>query len=123
MNFGHRHDQLFMMWLFTISVSLFKVSYAALKEGRIWTLVTALFLHGDSSHVMVNLGMFAAFAPELEAYLAACADSYVTVVAGFLNFGFCSVGWCGVRKVVRVVDSEFGFDLMSRLETLVYHWD
>ena len=49
-----------------ISAEHTEVSLWGLKEGRYWLMVTASFFHADASHVVNNMIMMAAYAPELQ---------------------------------------------------------
>jgi membrane associated rhomboid family serine protease len=50
-------------WLPEGAVSALALSGAALGEGRWWTLLTHIFLHGSVIHILMNAGAALAFGP------------------------------------------------------------
>ncbi|MDH5734177.1 MAG: rhomboid family intramembrane serine protease [Candidatus Bathyarchaeota archaeon] len=57
-----------------------------LLEGRVWTLITALFLHGDLLHLLGNILFLFVFGNTVENELGAAKTLLVFFIGGILSF-------------------------------------
>jgi membrane associated rhomboid family serine protease len=63
-------------------------SSLALKQGRIWVFITALFLHADWSHLLNNVVFFGAISRELEALMGPGGIAAVFFMTGIVGWLF-----------------------------------
>ena len=60
-----------------------------LLEGRPWTLVTHIFLHGGFGHLLINMFVFFFFAPALERKIGSSKFLLIFFLSGI----FAGIGW------------------------------
>jgi membrane associated rhomboid family serine protease len=78
----------FLLWMFAPLPSMaghFLVSWAHLEEGRVWTLLTAVFSHNALIHLFVNMIVLTSFAPALELRLGARRFLLFYLAAGIIG--------------------------------------
>lgn len=82
------------IWLGDVAVLHGGLSAGALREGRWWTLVSHIFLHGGVAHIAMNSAAALAFGPAVARYFGRSARGdllfliyfLITGVAGGLTF-------------------------------------
>lgn len=78
----------FVLWNFssadepTFMIENFLVSWTAITEGRIWTLVTSVFSHNLFLHILINMYAFYGFGSVLEIVLGVRAFVLFYLLAG-----------------------------------------
>lgn len=77
----------FLLWLWaaiptSVMADHFLVSWRHLEEGRVWTLLTALFSHNLLFHLLINMIVLASFGPMLERAMGAGRFLAFYLVAG-----------------------------------------
>jgi membrane associated rhomboid family serine protease len=89
----------FVLW-FTLPVPVmaehFLVSWRHLEEGRVWTLLTAVFSHNALFHLLVNMIVLTSFGPPLEQLMGRGRFLRFYLVAGMLG----SLAHVGVSSVL-----------------------
>jgi membrane associated rhomboid family serine protease len=89
----------FALW-FTLPVPVmaehFLVSWRHLEEGRVWTLLTAVFSHNALFHLLVNMIVLTSFGPPLEQLMGRGRFLRFYLVAGMLG----SLAHVGVSSVL-----------------------
>ena len=84
----------FLGWIFagpredSFMARHFLVSYEALREGRVWTLVTSVFSHASFWHIFLNLFVLQSFGSVMEQVLGARRFLRFYLGAGILA-SFC----------------------------------
>jgi len=86
----------------------------AMKQGRWWTLLTAIFLHGGLLHIYFNLSSIRQLAPAVEEFFGTPRLILIFMVSGVLGFVFSN--WLGIQFTVGASGSLFGL-----LGALVYY--
>jgi membrane associated rhomboid family serine protease len=76
----------FWNWNPDLAVEYFAFSAENLLKGRVWTLITALFLHGDLSHLLGNMIFLFVFGNTLEREVQAQKTLGVFLLGGVLSF-------------------------------------
>lgn len=73
-------------------------SPAALGEGRWWTLITAIFLHGNWAHALMNAAFALAFATPVARFFGARGLGVLVFFAFYLACGVLSnLGYAGLH--------------------------
>lgn len=77
----------FLLWLWAavptpVMADHFLISWNHLAEGRVWTLLTALFSHNMLFHLLVNMIVLVSFGPLLERAMGAGSFAAFYLVAG-----------------------------------------
>lgn len=78
----------FLLWLalpVTVMAEHFLVSWSHLEEGRIWTLLTAVFSHNLLFHLLINMIVLMSFGPPLERLMGAGRFLAFYLVAGVVG--------------------------------------
>ena len=76
----------FWNWNPDLAVEYFAFSAENLLKGRVWTLITALFLHSDLSHLLGNMIFLFVFGNTLEREVQAQKTLGVFLLGGVLSF-------------------------------------
>jgi rhomboid protease GluP len=59
----------------------------AIEQGRWWTVLTAIFLHGSLLHVLFNMAITSRFLPEVVELYGAARAWIIFTIAGTVGFG------------------------------------
>lgn len=86
----------------------------AMQEGRWWTVVTAIYLHGNILHIYFNLSAIRQLAPAVEEFFGTARFILIFTVSGIL--GFVVSNWRGIPATIGASGSLFGL-----LGALVYY--
>ena len=87
----------FFLWIIFsanpgIMIRHFLVSWEALLEGRVWTLVTSVFSHNMLFHIFINMYVFYGFGTALESLLGSKRFLGFYLTAGIIgSLGHCFV--------------------------------
>jgi rhomboid protease GluP len=86
----------------------------AIQQSRWWTLITAIFLHGNLLHIYFNLSSIRQLAPAVEEFFGTSRLILIFMISGML--GFAVSNWRGIPFTVGASGSLFGL-----LGALVYY--
>jgi membrane associated rhomboid family serine protease len=80
----------FLLWLWpgvpvAVLAEHFLVSWRHLEEGRVWVLVTAVFSHNLSVHLLINMIVLLSFGPPLEQTLGSRRFLLFYLLAGVVG--------------------------------------
>lgn len=78
----------FVLWLIIpvqIMAGHFLVSWTHLAEGRVWTILTAVFSHNMLLHLAVNMIVLTSFGPQLEALMGSTRFLVFYLAAGLVG--------------------------------------
>ncbi len=79
-----------------IMIDHFLVSWNAVTEGRVWTLLTSVFSHNMLFHLLINMYVFYGFGSAIEKVLGSKRFLFFYLVAGLVG----SLGHCLVSSLV-----------------------
>jgi len=86
----------------------------AMQQGRWWTLITSIFLHGNLLHIYFNLSSIRQLAPAVEEFFGTTRLILIFMISGILGFVISNVR--GIPFTVGASGSLFGL-----LGALVYY--
>jgi rhomboid protease GluP len=78
----------------------------AMQQGRWWTPITAIFLHGGLLHIYFNLSSIRQLAPAVEEFFGTTRLILIFMISGIL--GFVVSNWWGYPYTVGASGSLFG---------------
>ncbi len=78
----------------------------AIRDGRWWTPITAIFLHGGLLHIYFNLSSIRQLAPAVEEFFGTTRLILIFMISGIL--GFVVSNWWGYPYTVGASGSLFG---------------
>lgn len=78
----------------------------AMQQGRWWTLITAIFLHGGLLHIYFNLSSIRQLAPAVEEFFGTTRLILIFMISGVLGYVVSSVR--GIPFTVGASGSLFG---------------
>lgn len=91
---------IFLLWYAMIFIDPifmeknFLLSWTALKEGRVWTLLTSVFSHNLFFHIFINMYFFYGFGKVLEGLLGSRRFLRLYLVSGLCgSIGHCLVSY------------------------------